>query len=722
MRPALYIRRFSAVPPLLCLFVFAAAAVAQDSSADSRLDPHKIKSAVACGECHVSEYEVWKKTPHALGFKTLHRKKAAENIAEKMGTRLIKRESLCLNCHYTPTVKRESVRAVSGVSCESCHGAGADWINVHNNYGGKGITHATETAEHKQKRIHDSLAAGMKRPSDLYPVIANCFSCHTVPEEELVNKGGHTTGSADFEFVAWMDKNIRHNFLQSFLEGDGTDNAERSIASKRVMYVVGRALEMEYSLRGMAAATQAKKRYAKAMSRRIRSAIGEIRAIQTRAAQPELDEMLLLVRGVKARAGNGEELTLAAEKVGGLTQKFLDRADGASLASLDPLVLGTAEADDFEEPIVPRADPVVPVASPTEANPVSGTGTTDSGATTVGQAAAQPTVQSKPRIIAGVAATGKIKNHIRPKADHALVGPSKCENCHGDQAIWWSEDKHYQSLDPFFEEDPKAIKIATLYGLRTDQMARGNRVCMDCHATVLPGREKRDARDGVGCEACHGPAKDYLEPHEKGEVADGLKRSGYIEGLKLGMTELRSLDTRAETCASCHYLTDERLLSAGHPSGKDFDFLEAMKKIEHWKHEDPGDLKAAFAAQLTARGPIPKVTLARREQRIAAEPTSTVNQASQAAQPPSSGETAQGGNQAVSSRPSARKKPPPRPSTTRVRPATKTSAKDPEAVTRLIAEPYPEIGPNTPIEELLIFLKQRLEALYRTVDPKEGKP
>ena len=117
-------------------------------------------------------------------------------IAGKLGFRLIKRDSVCFSCHYTPIVERGQIRVDSGVSCESCHGAGRDWIDVHNDYGGKGFDHASETAEHRAERVARSRELGMRRPSDLYPAAASCFGCHTVPEERLVNVGGHPAGSA----------------------------------------------------------------------------------------------------------------------------------------------------------------------------------------------------------------------------------------------------------------------------------------------------------------------------------------------------------------------------------------------------------------------------------------------------------------------------------------------------------------------------------------------
>ena len=146
-----------------------------------------------------------------------------------MGFRLIKRDSLCFSCHYTPVVDDGKIRVVSGVSCESCHGAGADYLDVHNDYG-DGFDHASEPAAHRRARIEKQPpGGGMRRPSDLYPVVANCFSCHTVPIERLVNEGGHTTGSGGFELVEWTQGQIRHNFLESLPPG----SPNRSTSSGR---------------------------------------------------------------------------------------------------------------------------------------------------------------------------------------------------------------------------------------------------------------------------------------------------------------------------------------------------------------------------------------------------------------------------------------------------------------------------------------------------------
>ena len=128
----------------------------------------------------------------------------------------------------------------------------------------------------------------MRRPSDLYPVGANCFQCHLVPNEKLVNIGKTTTGTVGFELVERSQGAMRHNFLQSQL-GGSKENLEQPPERKRIMYFVGRALDLEFSLRGFAIATE-QGVYAKSMQRRVRNAVAEIRDL--RAAQSQLQGML----------------------------------------------------------------------------------------------------------------------------------------------------------------------------------------------------------------------------------------------------------------------------------------------------------------------------------------------------------------------------------------------------------------------------------------------
>lgn len=695
----------------------------------ARVDPAKITTVEACGECHVSAYEVWKDTPHATTFKTMHRKERAETIAGKLGLQLIKRDAFCFSCHYTPVLKSGRIRVVSGVSCESCHGAGADWIEVHNDYG-PGANHETESPAHREERIRRSRAAGMRRPSDLYDVAANCFSCHSVPDERLVNVGGHSTGSAGFELVEWSQGEIRHNFLESFKRGEIGPNVERSSERKRVMYVAGRALDLEYSLRG-AAVAEREGVYAKAMARRVRSAVSELRAVHGASSIPEVGRMLTLVKEVRVGPGNRAALLAAADGVEREARAFLARADeavGTRLAALDPLLAGESPVA-----VVAQATAAVPGASPAAApgaSPSTATSTSaQAGQPAIGARAAGPSSAATaagaptaaPTRVGAVVAEGEFKRRVRPPSDHRTLGSNACSGCHEEQNTWWFGHAHYRSADPFFDGAGKNVQIARLYGIRTAEMTRGTQICMDCHGTVVSGKEARDVLDGVSCESCHGPAADWLEPHkDETDTALGRERPGYRAALARGKNALHDLDRRAEVCTGCHYVTEPRLLSAGHPSGADFDYVEAMRDVRHWQDTRPeAEIRTAFATRLQARGAVPRVRLASLGDEPA--PSARANSESRGtpatvpAAPRATRQAAARAAQAVARRSASGLRPPP------PRPVRETPTFDVALPTAargsLDLPPFPEIDAATPIEEALLAIERRLELLYREVGP-----
>ncbi len=110
------------------------AGIAADSAV--AFDAAKIVGPNACAECHKQEIEAWKSSHHFKTFREMPRNAAADEIADKMGVRRIKSESLCLNCHFTVQERNTKEEPVAGISCESCHGAGKDWIKVHSGFSG----------------------------------------------------------------------------------------------------------------------------------------------------------------------------------------------------------------------------------------------------------------------------------------------------------------------------------------------------------------------------------------------------------------------------------------------------------------------------------------------------------------------------------------------------------------------------------------------------------
>lgn len=297
-----------------------------------RLDPAKVMGPDACGECHKSSAAVWKETHHASTFTELPRKKEAGEIADKMGLKRIKAESECLTCHFTSAAREGKVEPIAGITCESCHGAGRDWIKVHSDYGGKEVTRENEAPAHKAERFAKSEAAGMIRPSRLYAVASNCYGCHTVPKEKLVNQGGHTAGS-DFELVSWASGEVRHNVWYT------KENNEAAPERKRMMYAVGLMLDLEHALRGVAKATE-KATYAVSMAKRAKRAEKALIELAGAVKTPEIEAVLAAAKEAKLKLNNEAELTAAADKVGAAARKFADGYDGSKFAALDALIPG----------------------------------------------------------------------------------------------------------------------------------------------------------------------------------------------------------------------------------------------------------------------------------------------------------------------------------------------------------------------------------------------
>ncbi|MEL6106504.1 MAG: cytochrome c family protein [Planctomycetota bacterium] len=298
-------------------------------------DPHLVLGSEACVKCHASEVKVWRDTPHAKTVDVLHRRPEAKQIAQKLGLRSIKHDGRCVACHYTQQAESSnpSPHVISGVSCESCHGAAKDWLEMHHDYGGPNVTRTTESPEHRRQRLASSIAAGMRNPVNVFAVAQSCLRCHTTADEELVNVGGHSAGSLDFEFVSWSQGSIRHNFVRS----DGKVNAASSAERLRVMFVAGMIAELESSLRATATATK-KDTFGVTVAKRAARAIKRIKSVAAKVDEPLLDEILLVAAGIKLKLNNAAELEQAADKVAMLGYQFAARNSGKHLDALDTFI------------------------------------------------------------------------------------------------------------------------------------------------------------------------------------------------------------------------------------------------------------------------------------------------------------------------------------------------------------------------------------------------
>ena len=297
-----------------------------------KCDPAKVLGADSCAKCHEQEVRTWQSTPHFRTFDSLHRTPRAKAIAKNLGLRSVKRNDTCVQCHYTRQQQGARVRVVAGVSCESCHGAATDWVKLHAEYGG-GVTKATESAEHRQSRREQSIAAGMNNPANVYLIARQCLACHTTPEEKLVNIGGHNAGSDEFELVSWSQGMVRHNFQRT----DGQQNAPSSLARVRVMYVVGALADLEASLRAVSKATSSEK-FGKASAARAARLKKRVWEVQRVVNLPLLREALDAVGSLQLTIDNSEAIAAAADKVGAVAYRFAKENDGTKLDAIDSLL------------------------------------------------------------------------------------------------------------------------------------------------------------------------------------------------------------------------------------------------------------------------------------------------------------------------------------------------------------------------------------------------
>lgn len=259
-------------------------------------------------------------TAHFRTFTSAHRMRTGRRVANRLGIERIKQSEACAKCHYT--VQPDAARSglpLAGVSCESCHGPAEKWNAVH----------ADPTDPDALKKAE---AMGLIRPGNVAGMVDQCFKCHTVNHERLVNEGGHNPGS-DFEMTAWLEGEVRHNFIGS----RGVRNASTPIERKRLFYIVGQITALERAIREYAAAKE-NGDYAEARVARRKRALERLRAIQQRVKSDVLGRIIELGSKAEPKAGNSQALRRAADSIRELGGKFSSGRDGSSLAAVDELL------------------------------------------------------------------------------------------------------------------------------------------------------------------------------------------------------------------------------------------------------------------------------------------------------------------------------------------------------------------------------------------------
>ncbi len=296
-------------------------------------DPAKVMTSESCANCHGSEVQIWRQTPHFKTFNELSRNPRAQEICAKMGLSSVKRSNVCIDCHFTLKEIDGRNKAVSGVSCESCHGASRDWVALHNDYGGPTASKESETDAHRKKRLKQSARYGMNNTRDLYSIAMNCYSCHMVPNEDLVNIGGHTAGTKEFELVRYSQGQIRHNFLRS----DGVSNEAANPQRLRMMYVVGLIADLEFSTRATAIATE-NKTYGVNVAQRAAASAVKLFELQKTFKNEQVQRVIDAFAKAKLDTNNYEQLNSIADEIQKAGREFAVKHDGSEMAFVDQLL------------------------------------------------------------------------------------------------------------------------------------------------------------------------------------------------------------------------------------------------------------------------------------------------------------------------------------------------------------------------------------------------
>lgn len=161
------------------------------------------------------------------------------------------------------------------------------------------------------------------------------------------------------------------------------------------------------------------------------------------------------------------------------------------------------------------------------------------------------------------------------------MGAETCKSCHkakeiGEQYNKWKETKMAKAYETL--ATPKAKEIGKKNGVDDPQKSDK---CLKCHTTafgVVADRlgKKFDIKQGVQCEACHGPAEQHVKSRmAAGDEDDAAKHAN-------AQKEMPLPDKTA--CMKCHNQESVDIVGENpywDKEKKEFLFEKAMKEIVH---------------------------------------------------------------------------------------------------------------------------------------------
>jgi hypothetical protein len=210
--------------------------------------------------------------------------------------------------------------------------------------------------------------------------------------------------------------------------------------------------------------------------------------------------------------------------------------------------------------------------------------------------------QSRPRS----APAGEPRREAAPgPSERRYLGALACKACHEkwdkeaypdpccqmtEYDTWKKKDKHaqaYTALTSRLSQD-----MASRLGLGDDIKTWEG--CLNCHAMNFPPSRQGvqfHIQDGVTCDGCHGPAKDWFTEHTQKDI---WRKKTPQQKADLGFIDVRGPAKRAALCTGCHIgnaregkvLTHD-MYAAGHPPLPSIEIATFSEDLpRHWVDMD----------------------------------------------------------------------------------------------------------------------------------------
>ena len=191
-----------------------------------------------------------------------------------------------------------------------------------------------------------------------------------------------------------------------------------------------------------------------------------------------------------------------------------------------------------------------------------------------------------------------------------FLGSQSCtaSSCHGNPRresvigsaahFFFDSDRHQRGGAVLRERRSKEIAER----LNLHQPAWETKECLVCHAPGAIHSENRQdfqvkLSEGVGCESCHGPARNWLTHHHTPEWKYPEIWSSEIKE-EVGFRETKNLLNRVNDCADCHVgnanqSVNHDLIAAGHPRLMfEFAAYQALMPA-HWRRSEDRQRQAS---------------------------------------------------------------------------------------------------------------------------------